>query len=68
MYIPVWILWVVGFAVVCCIVEDFVLRAEKEPNLRKRIEQPPSPPLPLVGNHVTAVRRGPAPCSVDGSP
>jgi hypothetical protein len=39
MYIPLWLLWIVGFAVLCCLIGEFVRHAEKERNLRKRLKQ-----------------------------
>lgn len=39
MYIPLWLLWIVGFSVVGCVIEVIVKRAEKERNLQKRIKE-----------------------------
>ncbi len=39
MYIPGWLLWIIGFSVVCCLIGEVMERARKERNLRKRIKE-----------------------------
>jgi hypothetical protein len=39
MYIPSWLLWIVGFAFVCSVIGEFVEHARNERNLRKRIKE-----------------------------
>ena len=39
MYIPGWLLWIIGFSVVCCLIGEVMERAQKERNLRKRIKE-----------------------------
>ena len=39
MYIPLWLLRIIGFSVVCCMIGVIVQHAEKERNLDKRIKE-----------------------------
>jgi hypothetical protein len=39
MYIPLWLVWIVGFAFVCCVIGEFVEHARNERHLRERLKE-----------------------------